>query len=138
MKKYKAKFKMNHKHWKRRSHYVYKIVLKRFNSINRRQKFFKDITSENDVGSTSACQPGVSCNPGCTRIFQGCNNLMGCTRCVLLKNSHIVPHSPLLQRSVLTFLILKPYLSGDALSVFSQVFVCDVGQMTITYSSFCL
>ena len=26
----------------------------------------------------SACQPGVSYTPGCTRIFQGCTNLMGC------------------------------------------------------------
>jgi len=29
---------------------------------------------------------------GCTRIFQGCTTVVGCTRCVLIKNSHIVSH----------------------------------------------
>jgi len=117
---------------------VYKIVLKRFNLINRRQKFLKDITSEDDVGSNSACQPDVSCNPGCTRIFQGCNNFMGCTRCVLFKNSHIVPHTSFAPAKCVNFSDFETASIGDALSVFSQVFVCDVGQMTITYSSFCL
>jgi len=35
---------------------------------------------------------GVSYTPGCTRIFQGCTNSMGCTRYVLFKSSHIVSH----------------------------------------------
>ena len=62
----------------------------------------------------SACQPGVSYTPGCTRIFQGCTNFMGCTglylMCAIQEQSQDCPTYVLcFSADVLTF---HRYLSG--------------------------
>jgi len=87
----------------------------------------------------SACQSGVSYTLGCTRIFQGCTNLMGCTgvyqMCALQEQSNC-PHMSFAPAKCINFWDFKTVSTGGALSVFSWLFICDVGQMTITYSFF--
>ena len=53
-------------------------------------------------------------HPRVYKIFQRCTTMMGCTRCVLFKNSHNVPHISSTPAQCVNFSqILKPYLSGS-------------------------
>jgi len=81
-----------------------------FNLIN---VFCEEIVVKNVLCLVQCLLTGCIVHPRCTRIFQGCTNLMGCTSCVLFKNSHIVPRMSFAPaQCVKCSHILKPYLSG--------------------------
>ena len=66
----------------------------------------------------SACQSGVSYTPGCTRIFQGCTNLMGCTgvyqMCALQEQSNC-PHMSFAPAKCINFWDFKTVSTGGCI-----------------------